>query len=139
VLTLGACAGGRPADLTDPVPQPAGRAQRRDRRELVGPGRVAELELAEGLVDGETAVGQRPQVGRARGQRTAQLLDHGGARVVEDRRVDDDRPQPVVGGRPPGDVGQPGEILGLPRRRLQAERVQTQRATGCEVRAPLDQ
>ena len=51
MLALAAGLGGGAADLADAVPQPAGGAERGDGRELVGARAVAELELAEGLVD----------------------------------------------------------------------------------------
>ena len=42
-------------------------------------------------------------------------------------------------GGPPGDVGQAGQVLRLPGRGLPAERVETERAAGGEVGAPLDE
>ena len=79
------------ADLADPVPQPAGGAQRGDRRELVG-GRARSGTPAAPNASStrEPALGERPQVGDAGGERAAELLDRRGAGVGEDGGVDDD-------------------------------------------------
>jgi hypothetical protein len=142
VLTLGAGRRGGAADLADPVPQPAGGAQRGDRRELVGARRVAELQRGERLVHREAlssvrGAGQCPQVGHPGGQRAAELLDGGGPGVGEDGRVDDDGAP--ARGRPPGDASQPGEVLLLARGGVHAQRVQAQRAARSQVGAAVDE
>ncbi len=84
----------RAADLGDPGPQAAGRAQLGDGGELVGGGGVAEVDLAERLPGGQAAAGERPQLGDALRDRAGQLLGVAAARVVVGRGVHGDGPQP---------------------------------------------
>ena len=100
VLALRAGADGGAAELEDPGPQPAGGAELGDGRELLVGGRVAELDQAGGLVQGDARLGQRPEVRRADGDAVAQLLGVGGTEVVHGGRVDDDAEGARLAGQP---------------------------------------
>jgi hypothetical protein len=139
VLALGPGRRRDPAGLAHPVPQPAGGPQPGDRGELVGAGGEPELQLAEGVLHRQPALGERPQVRDAGRHRAAELLDRGGTRVGEDGAVDDDGAQPGMGLGPAGEVGQAPEVLLLPRRGLHTEGVQAQAAARREIGTALHQ
>ena len=113
--------------LGDAGPEPARGAQLGDGEELVRRCGVTELELPAGDVGGEAALLQRPQVGDAGGQRTAQLLGVRPAGVVVGQRVDGHRPHAGVLAQAPGDQRlQRGEVgrgtgAGLHRQGVQTE------------------
>ncbi|CAM5354587.1 hypothetical protein SNARM312S_06035 [Streptomyces narbonensis] len=87
----------RAAGLRDPRPQSAGGAELGDGQELVGGGRVAELQLAEGLFDGQAVLGECPQVGDTAGERTAELLRGGASGLVVRQGVHGHGPHLRVG------------------------------------------
>ncbi len=123
--------GRRPAHLGDPRPQPAGRAQLGDGEELVGGGRVAELQLGGGLFDTQPGLGQLPQVGHAGGQRGAQFLRGRAARLVVRQRVHGQRAQARVPlGAADGQGGEGGEVQCGAGAGLVPERVAAQVAAG---------
>ena len=90
VLSLAAVVGRGRAELGDPGPEPAGRTELRDRRELLVGRGVPELQETERLVEREAGPGERAQVRRPRGQAVAELLAVGRAEVVDRGGVDDD-------------------------------------------------
>ena len=65
-------------------------------------------------------VRERPQVGDPGRERAAELLDRRRPGVGEDRAVDDDGAQVPMGRGAAGDVGQPGQVLRLAARGVQA-------------------
>lgn len=124
-----------PRHLGHPGPEPARGTELRDRQELVGVGRVAELQLAERGVDGQPGGGERAQVRDAGGEGAAELLRGGGAGLVVREGVDDEGAQlrEALGtaGRQGGGVGE--QRLGAPGQAgagLQAQRVGAEVARG---------
>lgn len=87
----------RTAGLGHPRPQPAGGAQLGDGQELVGGGRVPELQLPEGLFHRQPALGERPQIGDTSGERAAELLRGGTPGLVVRQGVHGQGPQLRVG------------------------------------------
>ena len=79
------CSGG----VEHPCPQPAGRAQLGDRRELLVGRGVAELDERGGLVHRETGLGEHAEVVHADGHRPAELLGVAGPAIVQRGPVDD--------------------------------------------------
>ncbi len=113
-----------PAHLRHPRPQPARRPQLGDRQELVGGGRVPELDLRHGLLDRQPRRGQLPQIGDAGGQRGAQLLRRRAAGLVVGQRVHGHRPQPrVLLGAAPREGGDGPEAESGSRTGLTTQRV----------------
>ncbi len=113
MLALRPRGGGGPAHLGHPRPQPPGGPQLGDGQELVGGGRVPELQLRAGGVHAEARRGQRPQVGHAGGQRAAQLLGGRAARLVVRERVHGQRAHPRrLVGAPAGQGGRRLQVTG---------------------------
>jgi hypothetical protein len=113
--------------LGEARPQQACGPQLRDRRELLGGGRVAELEQARCGGEVEAGCGEHPQVRDPSGEREPELLRVRGACLVHRQRVHDDRADPrellrhPQGQRHDG-IGRTGAGAGAAAHRVEAER-----------------
>src|SRR5690606_41422162 len=95
-----------------------------DGQELVGGGRVAEFQLGGGLLGAQARIGERAQVGHARGQGGGELLGVRTACLVVRRRVDHRAARlRVSGGDADGELGGRRHVVRPTGARSQADRV----------------